>query len=802
MLQDFRYGARMLWKNPGFTLIAVITLALGIGANTAIFSVVNAVLLRPLPFKDPERLVWIWGTVPKLGQANHSPVEFLAYQAQQTSFVEMAAYRNMAFTFISGAEPEHVQGLIVSANYFSLLGVPAALGRTFQPEDGPSRLAVISYSLWQKRYGGDPNLIGRSLTINGESATLIGIMPPNFQLNQSTELWLSPRQIVPDYQMNYRGDALALREIHYLRMMARLKPGATIQQAQAELNAVAARLERQYPDQAGHGARVVSLQEMAVSDVRLTLLTMLGAVGLVLLIACANVTNLLLVRATSRYREIAIRAAVGASRFTLIRQLLMESVLLSVAGGLAGWLLASWGVDLLLRLSPDGMLRLRETSFDTRVFLFTLSVSVVAGVVFGLFPALAASKTDLVSALKESARGASAGAGRNRLRQSLVVAEVALALVVLISAGLLVGSFARLIAVKPGFDPNNLVTMWIALTNERYGTMTANTRFIKDLTASLEALPGVQGVAIGPDFPILGTDTRNSPEIEGRGAASENLTLVGHHVINPRYFEALGIKLVKGRAFTERDDASGPPVVIVNEAMVSRVWPNEEALGKRIRFGGSSEPWSEIVGVVANVKHDGLHLADSPHCYAPHLQQPWPFLAISIRTQTDQAALLASVRKAVQKIDPNLPLIEPLMMNDRMERVLTTRRLTLALFSLFAVVALLLATIGLYGVMSYGVAQRTHELGIRIALGATSRDTLRLIVGQGMRLVALGLALGVGGALAVSRLMVNQLFGVSERDPLTFIVIALLLAFVALLACWIPARRATKVDPMVALRHE
>ncbi len=513
-------------------------------------------------------------------------------------------------------------------------------------------------------------------------------------------------------------------------------------------------------------------------------------------------TNLSLARATARYREIAIRAAVGARRFSLIRQLLTESVLLSLAGGLAGWLLASWGVELLLSLSSDRTLRLQDARLDTTVFFFTLGVSVAAGVIFGSAPALAASRTDLVSALKEGARGAPAGAGRIRLRQGLVVAEVALALVVLIGAGLLVGSFARLTAVKPGFDPNNLMTMWIALTSERYGTAPANTRFIKELTASLEALPGAQGVAISDDFPIQGTDTSDYPEIEGRGAAPEDRTLVGHHVVNQRYFEALRVPLVKGRAFNERDDASAPPVVIVNEAMASRVWPNEEALGKRIRFGGPSEPWSEVVGVVANVKHDGLHLADSPHCYSPHLQQPWPFLAIAVRSQADQAALLASVRQAVWKIDPNLPLVQPLTMEDRMERVLATRRLTLALFSLFAVVALSLAAIGLYGVMSYGVAQRTHELGIRIALGATSRDALKLVIGQGMKLVALGIALGLGVALIGARLISHLLFGVSARDPLTFVAIASLLALVALLACWIPARRATKVDPMVALRNE
>src|SRR6266540_3114509 len=530
--QDLRYGARMLTKNPGFTLIAVTTLALGIGANAAIFSVVNAVLLRPLPFKDPGRLVWVWGTVPKFGQANHSPVEFLAYQAQQTSFTEMAAYRNMPFTVTGGAGPEYVQGMIVSPNYFSLLGVPAARGRVFQPEDvgqGAPRLAVVSYGLWQKRYGGDPSLIGRSLTINGESATVIGVMPPNFQLNLSMDLWLSPSQMAPDYQMNYRGDTLAMRENHYLRVMGRLKPGATVQQAQADLNAVAARLEQQYPDQAGHGARVVSLQELAVSDVRLTLLTLFGAVGLVLLIACANVTNLSLARATARYREIAIRAAVGTRRFSLIRQLLTESVLLSLAGGLAGWLLASWGVELLLSLSPEGALRLQEARLDTTVFLFTLSVSMAAGVVSGLAPALAASKTDLVSTIKDGARGARTGVGRNRLRQGLVVAEVALALVVLIGAGLLVGSFARLTAVKPGFDPNNLMTMWIALTGERYGTVTANTRFIKELTASLEALPGARGVAISDDFPIQGTDTRDYPEIEGRRARGSDAGRPSRH---------------------------------------------------------------------------------------------------------------------------------------------------------------------------------------------------------------------------------------------------------------------------------
>jgi len=803
LLQDLRFGVRMLRKNPGFSLIAILTLALGIGANTAIFSVVNAVLLRPLQFKDPEQLVWIWGTVPKFSQANHSPVEFLAFQTQQQLFTELAAYRSMSFTVTGGTQPEQVQGMIASANYFSLLGVAPIRGRAFQSDDGKAgaaRVTVVSHDLWQTRYGGEANLIGRALTMNGESVTVIGIMPPGFSLNPSTQIWLNPRQTVPDLQMNFRGDVQTLRDQHYLRVLGRLKPGVSLTQAQAELDAIAARLQQQHFDQAEHGARVIALGELFISDVRQMLWLLLGAVGLVLLIACANVTNLLLARTAARSREMAIRAAVGASRFSLVRQLLIESMLLALISAAAGWWLARGGVTLIRWVSPHAITRLNEVSLDNTVFLFTLVVSLVTGVIAGLAPALTSSKTDLAPTLKESGR--STVAGRNWLRQTLVVAEVALALVVLIGAGLLVGSFARLTAVQPGFAPDHLLTFWVTLTSERYGTETANVRFIKELTASLEALPGVQGVAISADFPIQGTDTHDYPEIEGRGTAPDQRTLTGHHVINPRYFEALGAPLRQGRAFTERDDTKAPRVVIINEAFAVRAWPNEVALGKRLRFGPPSEPWSEVVGVVANLKHDGLQLTDSPHCYSPQLQQPWPFLAIAARSPLEQSALLNSIRQTVQKIDPNLPLIQPLSMQERMAQTLVSRRLTLSLFSLFAIVALVLATIGLYGVMSYGVAQRRHELGIRLALGATSRDVLQLIVGQGMRLVMFGIGLGVVVALLVNRLLTSLLFGVKPTDPLTFGVIALLLLIVALIACWLPARRATKVDPLMALRHE
>lgn len=801
--QDLHYGARILLKQPRFTLIAVLTLALGIGANTAIFSVVNAVLLRPLNFKDPQQLVWVWGVVPNFPQANHSPVEFLAFQSQQQSFTELAAYRTMSFTLTGDAQPEQVQGMIASANYFALLGVAPLRGRTFQPADGQpgaARVAVLGYDLWQSRFGGAEQAVGRTLTINDESVTIIGVMPPLFSLNPTTKLWLNPHDGVPDVQMNFRGDVRTLRDSHYLRLLGRLKPNVTLSQAQAELDALAARLEREHPDQAGHGVHIVSLTELFIGDLRQTLLLLFGAVGLVLLIACANVMNLLLARATARTRELAIRAAVGASRFTLIRQLLLESVLLAVAGGLAGWLLASWGMDWLLAQYPDAILRAPEIRLDGRVFGFTLVAAVATGLLFGLAPAWLATRHDLTVALKENARGAATGAGGKRLRQTLVVAEVALALIVLVGAGLLVRSFARLTAVEPGFEPANLMTFWVTLTGEGYGTVKVNARFIKDLTTRLEALPGVTGVAISDDFPIQGTDTHVSLEIASRNLAPAERPQVGLHVINSHYFAALGTRLLQGRAFNERDDASAPSVLIVNEALAQRLWPNENPLGQRLRFGPADQPWSEVVGVVANLKHDGLQMDDSPHCYAPHLQQPWPFLAIALRSSLDPAALLAATRQTVQQLDPKLPLIEPLTMTARMERTLATRRLTLTLYSGFAVVALLLAALGLYGVLAYSVAERTHEIGIRLALGATARDVRKLIVGQGLALVLLGIGIGLGGAYLVTRWLATQLFGVTPTDPLTFVGVALLLTLVTLLACWIPARRATKVDPMIALR--
>jgi len=809
--QDLLFGLRMLAKKPGFTAVAVLTLALGIGANTAIFSVVNAVLLRPLPYREPQQLVWVREVQAKQ-QANFSPAEFLDYQAQNQSFTEMAAYRLMSFTLTGAGEPEQLNGLIVTANFFSLLGVPAERGRVFQAEDGRAgapRVAVISHDFWQKRFGGDPNLIGQTLTISGEPVTAIGVMPAGFQDSNQTghQIWLNPHQVVPDWQLNARVDLLTLRQTGYLRVLARLKPGVGLQQAQTDLDTIAARLQQQYPRPIGHGARLMSLHEQVVGNVRSALLILLGAVGLVLLIACANVTSLMLARAAARGKEMVIRTALGARRGQIVRQLLTESVLLAGLGGAGGWLLAVWGVDLLVSLSPRDLPRLSEIGLDYQVFGFTLGVSVLTGLVFGLAPALAASKPDLNAALKEGTRSATAGTGGHRLRQTLIVAEVALALVVLIGAGLLLSSFTRLLAVKPGFDPQHLLTMRIGLTDARYSKGQERRRLVSELNARLEAIPGIEGVGICDDLPIAGTDSTTRLSVEGQPSVSpDDLLPVGLHVINPHYFDALGIRLLKGRSFTDRDDVNGPSVFVINETLARRLWPpkdgkEEDPLGKRIRYN-SSDPWGEVVGVVEDVKYDGLHLASSPHLYEPYQQNSWSFLAIALRSQLDQAALVAAVQREVRALDPHLPVSGVRTMDEVMAQSVATRRLVLTLFSLFASVALLLAAIGIYGVLAYSVTQRTRELGIRIALGATTRDVLRLIVGQGMKLVSLGIVIGLAGALALNQLIEKSLFGVKATDPLTLTMIALLLTAVASLACYVPARRATKVDPMIALRSE
>lgn len=805
-VQDVRFGTRMLVKNPGFTLIAVLTLALGIGANTAIFSVVNTVLFRPLPYKDSEQLVAVWEVLPNVNQAMFSPAEFLDYQAQNQSFAGMAACRLMRFTLTGQGEPEQLDGLIVSANFFSLLGVSPERGRVFQSEDGragAARVAIVSHDFWQQRFGGDPNLIGRTLTLSDEPVTIVGVMPAGFQdTTQSTQrqIWLNPHNVVPDWHPNSPVDVVSIRNTAFLRVIARLKANVSLEQAQADLDTIAARLQQQYPRPTGHGARVISLHELTVGNVRPTLLILLGAVSLVLLIACANVMSLMLTRATERYREMAIRTALGASRWRIVRQLLVESLLLAGLGGAGGWLFAIWTIQLILTSGRSEIPRLSEMRLDYRVFIFALIVSVLTAVVFGLVPALAAARPNLSSALKEGSR--SATTGRNRLRQMLVIAEIALASVVLIGAGLLVSSFARLLAVNPGFNPEHLLTMRIGLNGYQYSKNVEKKRFVTELSARLEAVPGVESVGVGDDLPIAGTDSTTRLKIQDQPVTSpDDSASVGLHVINPHYFAALGTRLLKGRFFTERDAAGAPSVFIVNETLARRYWPNEDPLGKRIRYN-DADPWGEIVGVVEDVKFDGLHLESTPHLFEPYQQNAWSFLVVTIRSSLDQSTLLAAVRREMKSLDPNLPVSNVSMMEEVLAQSLAARRFVLLLFGIFAGLALLLATIGMYGVLSASVSQRTRELGIRVALGATTRDVERLIVGQGVKLVLIGVVLGLISAFAMQRLIGKLLFGVSPTDPLTFTVIPLLLIAVALFASWIPARRATKIDPLRALHSE
>ncbi|HKF55160.1 MAG TPA: ABC transporter permease [Blastocatellia bacterium] len=805
LLQDLRYGARMLMKKPGFTAAAIITLALGIGANTAIFGVVYTVLLRPLPFKQPERLVWLWGVEPSIEHAGVSAADFLDYQAQNTSLDEMAAYRNLSFILSGDGAVERIDGRVVCANYFSVLGVGTAIGRAFSPDDGRAgarRVAILSNDFWRERFNRDPYVTGKSLILDGESATVIGVMPPDFK-ETDVDLWINPSKIVPDFSTTSHDDITTQRTAFYLSVIGRLKPGVSLEQARADMDAIASRLREQYPQtNAARSVQLISLHERVVGDLRPTMLVLFGAVALVLLIACANVANLLTVRAMARAKETATRLALGAGPWRIVRQSLTESVLLGCVGGACGWMLAAWGGRFLLALSPAGVPRLTEVRLDPQVFGFNMGVSLLTGIVFGLFPALEACKTDVDRTLREHGRGQTATGRRIRVRGGLVTAQVALALVVLIGAGLLINSFARLQTVSPGFNPSNLTTMLIWLSDKKYVGDSERRSFIKELTRRLDGLPGVQSIAIANDVPIRGTDAWNFAIAEGRPAPrpSETIT-VGFHVVGPGYFHAMGIPVLRGRELTKSDDEQAPPVVLINETAARLLWPGEDAIGKRGQFSPGGNRWFEVVGITGEVKHDGLDDEPVPHVYGSILQFPWGGFRVGLRSRLEPANLVAAVRHEVEAIDSSEPVSHIKTMDEIMSDSVAPRRFTLILFSLFGAVALVMAGIGIYGVVAYSVAERKHEIGIRMALGASARDVLRLVIGQGMRLVVIGLAIGLGAAVALTRVMTGLLFNVSATDPVTFIIVGGLLAVVGVVACWVPAQRA-KADPMESLRFE
>ncbi|MGH9837616.1 MAG: ABC transporter permease [Blastocatellia bacterium] len=814
--QDLRYGARMLMKKPGFTLIAVITLGLGIGANSAIFSVVNGVLLREAPYREPQRLVMVWADRPQLQAQTGisdfpvSAADFADWRDQNQGFEQIAAFHSQSFNITGGGEPEFLGGVRASANLFALLGIEARRGRVFLPEEdraGNNRVVILSDGLWQRRFGSDPKIIGRTISLNNEPYTVVGVASPDFQFPRKAELpagfgfpgevsLYTPLALTPE-QRNNRGR-------DYLAVIARLKPQTRFEQAQAEMVGVAERLEQQYPDtNRNKSVRLVAFHQQVVGKAQPALLALLGAVGFVLLIACANVANLLLARAAARQKEMAIRAALGAGRWRVIRQLLTESLLLAASAGALALLLAVWGVDLLRTILPDNLPRAGEIGVDVRVFGFTLVVSLLTGILFGLVPALQASRTDLNETLKEGGRS-SGGGGHNRFRGLLVVSEVALALLLLVGAGLMLRSFIRLMSVDPGLDPQNVLTMDIRLPRSKYQPP-QQAAFFQQLLERLRALPGVQSAGAVYPLPLGGAEEGMGFGIEGRppAAPGEQLT-AGPRWVSPDYFKVLKIPLLKGRVFTEGDGGDSPPVLVINEAMARQYWPNEDPIGRRVAFNSrDNQPiWREIVGVVKDVRHTALDTESKPQMYFPFTHFPLPFMTLVARTDGDPMSLVAAVRGQVRAIDKDQPVSNIHAMEELLARSVSERRFNLLLLAIFAGVALLLAAVGIYGVMSYSVEQRTHEIGVRMALGARTADVLRLLLGQGMKLVAMGVAIGLAAAFALTRLISTLLFGVRATDPVTFVALALLLTVVALLACWIPAWRATKVDPMIALRCE
>jgi putative ABC transport system permease protein len=809
LTKDIQYALRQLLKHPAFSIIAILALALGIGANTAIFSVVDAVLLQPLPYRAPNDLVWLWGTNPlnDIPRENASYPDYVDWRQQAQSFQAMGGFAQTT-SILTGdtGDPERIPGAFVVGEFFNVLGVEPTLGRKFLPEEndaGRNRIVILSHALWQRRYGGDPKIIGQQITIGGNPHTVVGVMPAGFQdpipaATKVVQLWL-PLPVSDNMRNSRRDD--------FLDVIARLKPGVKIETARAEMSGIASRLERQYPaTNTQWGVIVQPLHETLTGDVRPALLVLLSAVAFLLLIACANVANLLLARASSRQREIAIRAALGASRGRVVRQLLTENIVLSLCGGGLGLLFASWGIHALLALSPGNIPRLSSISIDRDVLFFTLGVSLITGLLFGLVPAFTASRANLNNTLKEGGRTSAESAGGRRLRSALAIAEIALSLVLLVGAGLLIRSFIRLQEVRPGFNPQHLLCLDLSLPSAKYKEDQQSVNFFDQLLGSLAQQPGIQSVAVSEGLPLGGGAGFLAFAVEGKTYALTDRTPDAEtRVVSPDYFRTMQIPLRSGRLLNEHDVTGQPDAILVSETLVKKYFPGQDPIGKRLTFGdpqAKDAQWYTVVGVVGDVR--GISLNEEPYgqLYTSYRQTPRRALTLIVQTAGEPTTMLGTVRDKIWSLDRQQPLYNVRSAEQVLAKSIARPRFNMLLITILASVALILAAVGIYGVISYSVTQRTNEIGVRMALGASAADVLKLVVGQGMLLAGTGVALGLLAAFAVTRIMATLLFGVTTTDPITYFGLALLIGIIALLACYIPARRATKVNPVNALRAE
>jgi putative ABC transport system permease protein len=817
MLQDLRYGVRSLTKTPAFTIIALIVLALGIGANTAIFTVINTVLLRPLPYPDSDRLAMLWETNPRFQiGVDTLPVthgNFMDWREQNSVFEELSAVGPGRVNISGDGEPERINGASVSVNFFTLMGSQPIMGRAFLEEaekPGNAKVVVLSHAFWHRRFAADPSVIGTTLTLDGESYNIIGVAPVGFHFpranelpsfvgaSSQTDLW-RPMVMSDEFVTKKRAN-------HQLCVIAKLKGGVTREIAQAQMSALAARLEQSYPDSnQGIGVKVVPLTEQVVGNVRVGLLVLMGAVGLVLLIACANVANLFFARSMARQKEVAIRTALGATRWRILRQFLTEALLLSLMSAALGTLLSLWGTKAMLSLSRGSLPRGYEVGIDGVVLAFTILTALLATILSALTPALQASRINLAQSLKEASRGMLGGRRSTRVRGVLVVFEVALSLVLLIGAGLMIKSLATVLKIDPGFKPENTISMNLALVRSRYPTPANQVSFFQDVNRRVKELPGVQTAGLVSSVPLSGGVYAGGFSIDGRVSAAENEDLVSdRRMISEDYFDALGVSLLRGRVFSERDDQTSQGVAIVSESLVHRFIPGEEPIGKRIKLGGrdSTRPWLVIVGIVRDVHDSALESDVRPCVYVPYPQFATSSMTLVVRAVSDPKLLVSSIRNEVWKVDKDQAVTDVKTMDQFVSDSIVPRKLNAWVLAIFGCLALVLATVGIYGVISYSVTQRVQEIGIRMALGAQPSNVIRLVLGSGMSLVFAGVAIGLMGSLALTRVMTSLLFGVSATDPFTLLVMSGLLIAVAIAACYVPARRAARIDPMVALRSE